>query len=194
MYFEAAKGHTGWLMPQLDSTLKSLGLSPSRIDLVAAGVGPGTFTGVKVGVACAKAVAMGLGVPMVGMPTLDLLAAGAPDSADLVLATIDARRGQVYAAAYRQDAGRRKRVTDYLCVTPDELARVVAPLGLEGLALVGEEPPALVAWLGGSGRVRVVEGSHPGGGAMLALASELAARGGASDPASVMPIYLKKPT
>jgi tRNA threonylcarbamoyl adenosine modification protein YeaZ len=101
-YFESVKGHTGWLMPQMDSTLKDLGLTPSGIDYLAAGIGPGTFTGVKVGVACAKALSFGLDKPLVALPTLDVLAASARPEADVVLSTIDARRGQLYAAVYRQ--------------------------------------------------------------------------------------------
>jgi tRNA threonylcarbamoyladenosine biosynthesis protein TsaB len=193
-YFEAVKGHTGWLMPQLDQAMKGLAMSPSDIDYVAAGIGPGTFTGVKAGVACAKAVSVALGLPLVGMSTLDVLAAGAPGSEDGVLALIDARRGQLYAAAYRRAGEERERVTEYLCATPAELAREVAPLGFVEVALVGESSDELVRGLSGVCRVTAAAERFPVGKALLLRASELIARAQASDPVSVSPIYLKKPT
>lgn len=193
-YFEAVKGHTGWLMPQLDKAMKGLALSPADIDYVAAGIGPGTFTGVKAGVACAKAVSMALGVPLVGMSTLDVLAAGAPGSADGVLALIDARRGQLYSAAYRLAGEERERVTDYLCATPAELARAVARLGFDELALVGESSDELVRGLSGVCHVTAAAERFPAGEALLLCADELIARAQVSDPAYVSPIYLKKPT
>lgn len=193
-YFEAVKGHTGWLMPQLDSALKDLALSQAAIDYVAVGIGPGTFTGVKVGVACAKAVSMALGVPLVGMSTLDVLAASAPRAADAVLATIDARRGQLYAAAYRRHGAALVRETDYICATSAEVALAVGRLGLDELAVVGEEPGGLAGALGGCRVIRTAEGHYPDANALLRLACELAQRGRGADAASVSPIYLKKPT
>jgi tRNA threonylcarbamoyladenosine biosynthesis protein TsaB len=193
-YFEAVKGHTGWLMPQLDSALRDLALSPAAIDYVAAGIGPGTFTGVKVGVACAKAVSMALGVPLVGMSTLDVLAAGAPCHADAVLATIDARRGQLYAAAYRRHGGALVRATDYICATPGEVALAVGRLGFDELAVVGEAPGDLALAMGGRRVDWTAEERYPVGEALLLRASELVARGEGSDPVSISPIYLKKPT
>lgn len=193
-YFEAVKGHTGWLMPQLDSALRGLALTPAAIDYVAAGIGPGTFTGVKVGVACAKAVSMALGVPLVGISTLDVMAAGAPPDADAVLATIDARRGQLYAAAYTRNGEALVRVTDYVCATPGEVARAVGRLNFDELAVVGEAPGDLARELGGRRVVRTVEGRYPEAKALLRLACELAGRGRGADAASVSPIYLKKPT
>jgi tRNA threonylcarbamoyladenosine biosynthesis protein TsaB len=193
-YFEARKGHTGWLMPQLDATLEDLGLSPFDIDYVAAGIGPGTFTGVKVGVACAKAVAMALQVPLVGMPTLDVLAGNAPGTADLVLSTIDARRGQLYAAAYRQVAGKRERVTGYMCMTPIDIVGLVAPLGFKELAVTGEAAEGLIEALRKSGRVVEGDSPYPKGGATVDLACEMAVRGETTDAVSVVPLYLKEPT
>ena len=96
--FRTVKGHAGWLMPLVDSVMKAQGTDPSELGALAAGIGPGGFTGVKVGVATAKAMALALDVPLVGVPTLDLVAAHAPVDAGPVLACIDARQGLLYAA------------------------------------------------------------------------------------------------
>lgn len=192
--FEARKGHATWLMPQLDSMLKDLGLSPSDVDYVAAGVGPGTFTGVKVGVACAKAVAMALERPVAAMSTLDIVARGAPPAADLVLSTTDARRGQLYAAAYRREEGILERATDYLCLEPAGISRALASLAFEELAVAGEAPEVLVSALERRGRVVHGGDPYPAGGDLIALAHSIIARGETTDAISLSPVYLKKPT
>lgn len=192
--FEARKGHTTWLMPQLDSMLKDLGLSPSDVDYVAVGVGPGTFTGVKVGVACAKAVAMALDRPVAAMSTLEIVARSAPPTADLVLSTIDARRGQYYAAAYRREEGVLERATDYLCLEPAGIARALAPFAFEELAVFGEVFEVLPVALGRRGRVVRSENHYPEGGELIALAHSIIALGQTTDAVSLSPVYLKKPT
>jgi tRNA threonylcarbamoyladenosine biosynthesis protein TsaB len=193
-YFESVKGHTGWLMPQMDSTLKSLGLSHPDVDCLAAGTGPGTFTGVKVGVACAKALAFGLEKPLVAVSTLDVLAASAHKKADVVLSTIDARRGQLYAAVYKQGSSGRERVTDFLCLTPEEVADLVTSLGFKRLAVVGELPVQLVRLLGRYGEVQPADETYPNASTLLGLAVEMARAKKTSSALAVSPIYLKKPT
>jgi tRNA threonylcarbamoyladenosine biosynthesis protein TsaB len=193
-YFESVKGHTGWLMPQMNSTLEDLGLTPSGIDCLAAGIGPGTFTGVKVGVACAKALSFGLDKPLVALPTLDVLAASAQPKADVVLSTIDARRGQLYAAVYRQGSTGRERATDFLCLTEGEVADLVTSIGFKRLSVVGELPARLVQLLGDSGEVEPAEETYPNASALLELALEMSRANKTSDALAVSPIYLKKPT
>lgn len=193
-YFEASKGHTGWLMPQLDMVLKDLRLAARDIDYVACGLGPGTFTGVKVGVACGKAVALGLGVPLIGIPTLDLLARGAPSSAAAVLAVMDARRGQFYAAAYRRAGERLERVTEYLCARPQRIAREAASLRTGEITVAGEAPEVLVRDLERLGRVSPPDDGYPRGDTLAEMAWEMVGTGEESNAAAVTPIYLKKPT
>ena len=193
-YFQSVKGHTGWLMSRMDSVLRGLGLSPSDIDYVAVGTGPGTFTGVKVGVACAKALSFGLKRPLAALATLDVLAAAAPPGADVVLSTIDARRGQLYAALYRRAGRHRERLTDFTCTTPEKVARMVAATRFKELAVVGESPGDLTVAMGGSGKVVAVKDPYPGAQALIELARHTVRAGELSDALEVSPIYLKKPT
>ncbi|MEJ7732829.1 MAG: tRNA (adenosine(37)-N6)-threonylcarbamoyltransferase complex dimerization subunit type 1 TsaB [Polyangiaceae bacterium] len=97
--------HAEHLLPQLDALLAEAGCR--RVDLagVACDIGPGSFTGVRVGVACAKGIAVGLGLPLAGVVSLaamahDAFAAGALATGDVALALLDAKRGEVFAAAY----------------------------------------------------------------------------------------------
>jgi tRNA threonylcarbamoyladenosine biosynthesis protein TsaB len=192
-YFEAVKGHTGWLMPQLDRVVRILGMEPGDIDLVATGVGPGTFTGVKVGISTAKAVALGLGIPLAAVPTLDVLARQAHADAPYVIAAVDARRGQFYAAVYRLESGGLERLTGYLCLEPSGLLEVLDGLGVEEAAFVGEVPGPLLEELSSGVRLEEAAEKYPTAEALVGLAVEMARVGDLTDAVGALPVYLKEP-
>ncbi len=99
------KRHSRVLLRLVDGVLKDEGLEPRDIDVLAVGVGPGSFTGVRVGVTFAKTLAVVLGIPLVRVSSLAALAASQPERKDhIVAAVLDALKGQVYAACY--DPGR----------------------------------------------------------------------------------------
>ncbi len=195
--FETLKGHAGWLMPLLDSAVRAAGKTPGDVSVVAAGTGPGGYTGVKVGVSTAKAVAIALGVGLIGVPALDLLAAHAPADGRPVLACLDARQGLVYAACYSCGGVRHKRLTEYVCVRPEEAGGMAAGLGLDDVVAIGHVPgPAVDAALEAGARLSKPEAlasGFPSGGVLAAMADEMLRRGEAKDAALVNPIYLKKP-
>jgi len=93
------------LLPALDFLLRQLGLDLSGIEALAVSVGPGSFTGLRIGLATAKALALVLKRPLVGVETLAALAAQVPESPLPVCAVLDARRGELYAALYRMVEG-----------------------------------------------------------------------------------------
>jgi tRNA threonylcarbamoyladenosine biosynthesis protein TsaB len=194
--FRTVKGHASWLMPLVDSTVTGHGHEPADIEALAVGIGPGGFTGVKVGVATAKALALALDVTLVGVPTLDLLAAHAPGDAGPVLACMDARQGLVYAAGYSEAGARPRRSTEYLCVTPAEAGEATAALGDE-VAVVGIMPEELreaAADAGASATLaRVPEPGFPSGRVLLVVARAMLEDGLGGDAFSVVPLYLKKP-
>jgi tRNA threonylcarbamoyladenosine biosynthesis protein TsaB len=97
--------HTTHLMPLIADVLEQAGCGWEEVDRIAVGVGPGTFTGLRIGVATARALARTRGIDLVGVSTLRSLALGAADEAtahrcDAILAVLDARRGEVFAAAW----------------------------------------------------------------------------------------------
>lgn len=99
-------GHAAQLLPLAQSLLSAAGLTFADVQRIGVGTGPGTFTGLRIGVATARALAQGTGAELVAVPTLAVLAdAAARDGHDgPVLAVLDARRGEAFAAAHRDGA------------------------------------------------------------------------------------------
>ena len=81
------------VLAEADELLRAAGLAPRDVDALAVGVGPGSFTGVRIGLAVARGIALALDIPVAGVSTLEALAAGAPGATPV----IDARRGEVFA-------------------------------------------------------------------------------------------------
>jgi tRNA threonylcarbamoyladenosine biosynthesis protein TsaB len=113
-------GHTTELMPAIAAVLERAGLGYAGLDAIAVGVGPGTFTGLRIGIATARALAQAHGLEVRGVSSLEALAAGMHAPARLPL--IDARRGQVFAALY-DDSGEAWKAE---AIEPDELVRRLA--------------------------------------------------------------------
>jgi tRNA threonylcarbamoyladenosine biosynthesis protein TsaB len=116
--------HAEDLTPMIDFVVRGSGVLLPEIDAIAVDVGPGLFTGMRVGIASAQALAHVLSVPLVGVDGLEALVAAAPDfSGDLVVPTIDARRRQVAWALHRVDADGRSGSTPRRVTRP-----VIGPL------------------------------------------------------------------
>ena len=122
---------------------KDLGIEWSDIKLIGISLGPGSFTGLRIGLSTAKGLAFSLGVPIVGVPTLDALAAniaGCPG--DVICPVLDARKGQVYTACYRcrYDCG-ADRISSFHVIGPKEVVSSIPPGGR--VFLLGEGVPLL---------------------------------------------------
>src|SRR4029078_163354 len=116
------KRHAESLTPAIDFICRQARIELSEISVVACTPGPGLFTGLGVGGAAAKAMAHALRVPMIGVPSLDLLAFPVRFSPKRIAAVIDARRGELFYAFYRHVPGGVQRLTDPQVGTPDDLA------------------------------------------------------------------------
>jgi tRNA threonylcarbamoyladenosine biosynthesis protein TsaB len=116
------KRHAETLVPAIDVLRRQAQIDLKEIGCVAVDLGPGLFTGLRVGIATAKAMAHALRVPMIGVTSLDLLAFPVRWSPRLVVAAIDARRGEVFTASYRQVPRGIQRLGDFKVCSPDELA------------------------------------------------------------------------
>lgn len=111
-----------FLMPAITFCLTQAGLGYRNLGGISVSLGPGLFTGMRVGVAAAKALAQTLSVPIVGMASLDLVAYEVRYSPKTICAVLDARREQVFHAFYRSSPGGIQRMTDYRVARPEQLA------------------------------------------------------------------------
>jgi tRNA threonylcarbamoyladenosine biosynthesis protein TsaB len=136
--------HATRLLPLIAAVMSEAGVDWPEIDRIAVGLGPGTFTGLRIGVATAKALGQASGAPLVGVSTLHALADGAsgPEEAgepdrDVVLAMLDARRGEVYAGAWSMRGLQAPALLAPRALSPQALGEALAGLGPRPLA-VGE--------------------------------------------------------
>src|SRR5262247_3214637 len=112
--FEKGMVHGREIAPATQSLLAETGLAPAAIELLACDVGPGSYTGLRVGLAAAKGLALALRRPLIGVPSLDAMAEAARDRAPVLCPAIDAKWEQIYGAVYENG----RRTTDYLAEKP----------------------------------------------------------------------------
>jgi len=124
------------LVPALTRLLESTGIGLQDVDAIVCGRGPGSFTGVRIGVAAAKGIAQGLQVPLYGVGTLDAVAERMSERDGLLGVVGDAMRREVYPALFRCRAGKVERLTPDVVMTPGLVAQQWAELG-EPLLLAG---------------------------------------------------------
>jgi len=119
--FEKGMVHGREIAPSIKSLLDELHWIPEALDLIACDIGPGSYTGLRVGLAAAKGLALALARPLLGVSSLDALAEAARDRARTLVPAIDAKWEQIYGAVYVDG----RRTTDYLAEKPDAfVARV----------------------------------------------------------------------
>jgi tRNA threonylcarbamoyladenosine biosynthesis protein TsaB len=137
--FHATRGrrHAETLAPAIEFVCKQARIEMKEISAVAVDVGPGLFTGMRVGVATGKAMAHALRVPMIGLSSLDLLAFPVRHTGRLIAAVVDARKGEVFTALYRQVPGGVQRLSQCRVSTPRELASELMARG-EDCLVVGD--------------------------------------------------------
>jgi len=115
--------HSERLLTAIDQLLTDAGWSARDLEGLAVAVGPGSFTGLRVGLSTVKGLALALSIPVAAVPTLDAMAATLPFAALPVCPVLDARKREVYASLYRWDGLAMRREWDYLAIAPDDLAR-----------------------------------------------------------------------
>lgn len=118
--------HSQTIMPMLEHLKSMIGLELDKIDAIAVTSGPGSFTGIRIGVATAKAMALAIGVPIIGIPTLDVMANNMTFTDKLICPIMDARRNQVYTSLYKWEESTLQRVEEYLAIPIDELLEKVS--------------------------------------------------------------------
>jgi tRNA threonylcarbamoyladenosine biosynthesis protein TsaB len=186
--------HLEWLIPAIDRVLADAGVSRTQVEGLAVSQGPGAFTGLRIGIATATAWARASGVPVVGISTLEALAAAAGASG-LVVPVLDAKRGEVAAAVFRREDGHHLTRVHEDTVLPPEALRGIVPGG-EPVLLVGD---GLARW---PDVIRqAVPGGHlappplwvPRAAVTAALGRERLLSGQRDDPYRLGPVYGRRP-
>lgn len=186
--------HAEMLAPQIDFVRRQARVELTEISVVAVDVGPGLYTGLRVGIAAAMATAYGLGVPMIGVSSLDLLAFPVRHSTRLIVATIDARRGEVFHAYYRHVPGGVQRLNEPAVSSPEDVASDLQARG-EDAILVGD---GALRYADVFADMRGVEPAshgfaHPSADSLVQLAHAQALREEFVPASELRPLYLRKP-
>jgi tRNA threonylcarbamoyladenosine biosynthesis protein TsaB len=172
-----ARGHQERLAPMAERVMAKAGLAFADLQRIGVTIGPGSFTGLRVGLAFAKGLAAALDLPLVGVGTLEALAA---EAEGLVFAAVDARRDEVYLQGF--DDGRALMAPDALDLGT-AAARLAEIAAGRALTLVGSGAPLLAAF---APQARVL--TPPG-----ADARRVARLAAARTPAPARPLYLRAP-
>ena len=189
-----ARQHAEVLTPAIQFTCRQARIELSEISVVAVDLGPGLFTGLRVGVAAAKAMAHALNVPMIGVSSLDLLAFPVRFTSRLIVAAIDARRGELFYAFYRQVPGGIQRLSDHRVGSPDDLASELLAASEECL-LVGDGAVRYKEVFEGLRKTEIVEEglAYPSASSLVMLAHARALREDWVKPWDLQPLYLRRP-
>lgn len=126
------------LLPMAEDLLSSLKLSFNDIELYATSVGPGSFTGVRIGVSLVKGLAFGKNIPCVSVSTIEALAENLSGLKGIIVPCMDARRGQVYSATFRYDGNTLQRITDDRAIALFALAEELKAYEGENIYLCGD--------------------------------------------------------
>ena len=183
------ESHAERMLPALEWLLATIGNSLSDCAAVAVSRGPGSFTGLRAGIATAKGLAFSLGVPLYGIATLEALAANAPPGEAQVCAVLNARRGEVFCAFFRSSSTGPHRLG------PDRLLplRSLAEELPAGCLVIGEPPASFSGMLPPGRAVRFAppHQAYPRAAVLAALGGVAHGSSRASELTTLMPDYLR---
>ena len=193
--FHAAHGrrHVETLVPAIQFVCRQADVALSELAAVTVDVGPGLFSGLRVGVVAAKALAQALRVPAIAVSSLDLLAFPVRHTNRLIVPTIDARRGEVFYAFYRQVPGGAQRLSPYQLGTPADVASELLATG-EDCLVVGDGALRYPEILTEVARCEAGDrtNAYPSAAALVELAHPRALREEFVPAWEVQPLYLRK--
>jgi tRNA threonylcarbamoyladenosine biosynthesis protein TsaB len=186
-----SRTHVVSLPALVERALAEAGLGIRDVEGLAISIGPGSFTGLRIGLGLAKGIAFAGGLPVASVPTLEALARAADGRpGQTVCAALDARKGEVYAAMFRLDAsGDLERLGPDAALPPARLAAALPA----GAVLVGDAAEAYPeAWPAALER-RSFATHHPRGGIVARMGALRLAAGDAADLGALEPVYVRPP-
>jgi tRNA threonylcarbamoyladenosine biosynthesis protein TsaB len=183
-----ASTHSESLLPLVDEMLAKAGLVPADLDAIACGAGPGSFTGLRIGMATAKGLAFALGKPLVLASSLAALAAMIDDEGAHVLAVLDARKREVYVGLYEIAGGLPRPVAPEVVLAP---AKVPEYVGDRRVVVVGDGPLAYPAEAAAWGEYRADLSATPDAACVARLGRARLAAGAGDDTLGAIPTYIR---
>ena len=185
-----AGSHARTLLPLIDEVLAAAGVTLATVDLLAVSIGPGSFTGLRIGLAVVKGLALASGIPVVGVPTLEAYARALGPRSGAVWPVLDARKGEVYAAGYHWRHTALEEIAAPAALSPAALAGLLRPpctLVGDGVDAYAERWSAIAGVTG----LRLAE-CPPDGGEVARLGAALLMTEGAADLAALEPRYCRR--
>lgn len=188
--------HAETLLPLIDGLLKRAGLSFSEISALAVSIGPGSFTGLRIGLSTVKGLAYGWNIPVVGVPTLLALAVKVTEWEGAICPFLDARKKEVYAALFRKRAGALERLTEDLVSPPARvIRRIQSSVPQDPCLFIGDGTKAysdLIKNSMGDLSSLTLGEAYPSTACAVARLGEERVRNQESDsPGALVPLYLR---
>ncbi len=189
--------HSGHLLPMIKAVIEEAGLSPADVGGIAVSSGPGSFTGIRIGMTTAKTLAQVWGVSIVGVNTLDALAHPLAGLANLICPVLNARKNEVYTAVYDGADGNLKILAGPVALNPWDLASLLRRWPDRGVVFLGdgveEYGNSFVELLGvrvffAPVAIRISKGSSVADLGRIKLE-----RGEGADPLKLLPDYVRLP-
>lgn len=186
------RGHSGFLVPAIDFCFDQVGWTSSDLDGIVVDVGPGLYTGLRVGLATAQGLAAAVGVPLVPAISLDAIALRAATGRRHVWAVVDVRRGEFAVAGYRPVPGGVVK-DGYPELVTAERFRALLESDPEDVLLVGDHQSLPDGAIRGLHRVKVGEPRFPSTAALAEIGASLVDKDEIPHPDEIKPLYLREP-
>ena len=189
--------HSERLMTEIEHCLKQSSLKISDIDVFAVAIGPGSFTGLRIGLSTVKGLSYATGKPIVSVPTLDALALNFPYSRYPVCTMLDARKKEVYAALFKWEDDNFKKLINETSVNPEEFMSNVLLRGeYDKIIFAGEGAVIyknkIIDAMGEKAVFASPEKTVPSPANVASLGMKKALRGEFSEPVSLAPVYIRR--
>jgi tRNA threonylcarbamoyladenosine biosynthesis protein TsaB len=179
--------HAVGLLPAIDTLCKQAGIGPADLREIYVSVGPGSFTGLRIGITTAKLLGRTLGSKLIAVPTLDVIVRNAPADLPHVAVLLNAKRGQCFTGIFRREAGEWTPLIEPSLLTPEQmLTRAPRPLAVICDAMPGFSWPNDVQLLD-------LALARPRSETVWRLGQALAAAGRYVDPVQMTPLYVRLP-
>lgn len=169
------RNHSTMLVPTIDGLLKRARMKLKDLDAFAVGIGPGSFTGLRIGIATIKALAYSLKKPIAPVPTFDAIAENVKHFKGVIVPILDARKSKVYGCFYRSDGKTLRRISKYLLISHDELLKKAS--GYDKVLMIGDMSGNKIAW-------------HPKAPVIERLGAEILEKKKFTKPEDLEPMYL----